>query len=374
MKIPFFKPDITKEDKEVINYGLGSRILTDGSVLREFEKKFARFVGAKYAIGVSNATSALHLSLKSLKIGIGDEVIVPDMTFVATGNSVFLAGATPVLADIDEDDMNMSIESILENITKKTKAIIPVHFAGKACKIKEIKKIAKQYDISVVEDCAHAIGTKISKKHVGNFGDLGCFSFYPTKNITTIEGGMIVTNSKKLNDYLIKARNHGISKSLIQRYSKGKPWDYDIKNAGYNYRLDEIRSTLGINQLKRIKELNLKRENAAKYYNKKLSIIGIETPKEMINQSHHLYIIKIKKEFGIKRDTLYSKLLEKGISTSVHYKPLHRFTIFKNHAKKYGSLKNSNKTYEQILSLPFYPSITRKEQDFIVRNIFNNKK
>ena len=374
MEIPFFKPDITKEDKDVIDHALNSKILTDGNVLREFEKKFAKFVDAKYAIGVSNATSALHLSLKSLGIGKGDEVIVPDMTFVATGNSVFLAGATPVLADIDENNMNISIESILENITKKTKAIIPVHFAGKACKIQEIKKIAKQYNISIIEDCAHAIGTKIGKKHVGNFGSLGCFSFYPTKNITTIEGGMIITNSKKLKNFLIKARNHGISKSLIQRYSKGKPWDYDIKNPGYNYRLDEIRSTLGINQLKRIEKLNLKRKKAAEYYNKKLVGVGIKTPGGDRNQSHHLYIIKIKKEFRIKRDELYLRLLKKNISTSVHYKPLHKFTIFKNYAKKYGSLQNSSNAYEEILSLPFYPSITKKEQDIVIKNILNSNK
>ncbi len=376
MKVPFFKPQISEEDKKVVRNALNSRILTDGKILRRFENKFAKFTGAKYAIGVSNATSALHLSLKSLGIGQGDEVIVPDMTFVATGNSVFLAGATPVLADVDENDMNISIESIIKNITTKTKAIIPVHFAGKACKIKEIIKIGKLHNLSIIEDCAHAIGTKVDRKHVGNFGNVGCFSFYPTKNITTIEGGMVITNSKMIKDYVINARNHGITRSLIQRYSKGKPWDYDIKKPGYNYRLDEIRSTLGINQLKRIKKLNLQRKNVVKYYNKKLAVKGIKTPeyKEDNDNSYHLYIIKIEKEFGISRDKLFSKLSKKGISTSVHYKPLHKFTIFKNNIKPNETLENSLNLYEKILSLPLYPTITKKEQNVVIENILEYKK
>ena len=153
-----------------------------------------------------------------------------------------------------------------KNITKKTKAILPVHFAGKICNIKKIKKIAKKNNLKIIEDCAHAIGTRKKGKHVGIFGDVGCFSFYPTKNFTTIEGGMIITNSKDIAKYVLAARNHGLTRSLSNRFSSGKPWDYDVIEPGYNYRLDEIRSALGINQLKRIKKLNGQRKNAAKYY------------------------------------------------------------------------------------------------------------
>ena len=231
IKVPFIIPEITKNDRSVISGALNSSLLTDGPKLRKFEAIFAKFTKAKFAIGVSNGTSALHLSLKSLGISKNDEVIIPDLTFVATASSVLFTGATPVLADVD-DDLNISIQSIKKLITSRTKAIIPVHFAGKSCKIKEISSIAKKNNISVIEDCAHAIGARINNKHVGTFGQLGCFSFYPTKNFTTIEGGMIITNSKKMANFVRAARNHGISKTLASRISKGKPWDYDIQNPG----------------------------------------------------------------------------------------------------------------------------------------------
>ena len=254
IKVPFFAPDITEKDRKVVFDALKSPLLTDGPILRKFESKFASYVGSKYATGVSNATSALHLSLKALGIGKNDEVIIPDMTFVATASSVILSGATPVLADVDSDDLNISPESIEENLTSRTKAIIPVHFAGKSCNMNSIKRIAKKNNLFLIEDCAHALGTRYYGKHVGVIGDLGCFSFYPTKNITTVEGGMITTGSKKIFEFVQRARNHGIMKSLTQRYTKGKPWEYDVIEAGYNYRLDELRSALGLSQLKKIKK------------------------------------------------------------------------------------------------------------------------
>ena len=186
IKIPFFSPYIDEIDKKAVNIALKSTLLTDGPRLREFEAKFSQFTGTKHAIGVSNATAALHLSLKTLGVGSGDEVIVPDMTFVATANAVLLTGATPVIVDVDESDMNMSVTSLKKSITPKTKAILPVHFAGKACKIDQMQRIAKSHNLFLIEDCAHAIGTKTNGKHVGTFGDAGCFSFYPTKNITKI--------------------------------------------------------------------------------------------------------------------------------------------------------------------------------------------
>ena len=209
IKVSFFSPIITDDDKRAVIDALDSTLLTDGPRLRQFEEAFAKFVGSKYAVGVSNATSALHLSLKSLDIGKGDEVIVPDMTFVATANAVLLCGATPVLSDID-DDLNISISSIKKNLNPKTKAILPVHMAGKTAKIDEIMRIARKNKLVLIEDCAHAIGTRVKSKHVGTFGDAGCFSFYPTKNITTIEGGMVITNSKEIAKNIRSSRNHGI--------------------------------------------------------------------------------------------------------------------------------------------------------------------
>lgn len=374
IKVPFFNPYISKQDKIAVNKALNLTLLTDGPKLQEFENKFSEFTGSKYGIGVSNATSALHLSLKSLGIGKDNEVIVPDMTFVATANSVLLSGATPVLADID-DDMNLSVESIERSLTKKTRAIIPVHFAGKVCNIKKMKKIATSKGLALIEDCAHAIGAKLDNQHVGTFGDTGCFSFYPTKNITTLEGGMIITSSQKITEYVKALRNHGITKSLLQRYSKGAPWDYDIVEPGYNYRLDEVRAALGISQLKQIKKLNMLRKRAFEYYNQKLSDEkGILVPKLSKYEEHayHLYIIRIQKEYGISRDQLFKKLLSLGIRTSVHYKPLHKFTILKKRGRIVDSIKNAENAYQEIISLPLYPSITSKEQDYVIEGIKNH--
>ncbi len=374
IKLPFFIPSLSTSDKKAVFEALNEKLLTDGPKLIQFENAFSNYVHSKYAVGVSNATSALHLSLKALGIGKNDEVIVPDLTFVATINAVLLTGAKPVIVDVDKESMNISPDSILSSISDRTKAIIPVHFAGLACDMTKIMKIAKSKKLFVIEDCAHAIGTKFKNKHVGTFGDFGCFSFYPTKNITTIEGGMVISKNKTPIDHVRIIRNHGISRSLKERYSKGYPWDYDIKEAGYNYRLDEIRSSLGISQLKRIQILNKKRQNAFKYYNKHFKNIdglSVPTEKNIVENACHLYILRIKKKFPISRNKLFEKLLSFGIRTTVHYKPLHKFSIY----RKLGIIRdkhtNSDELYDEILSLPLYPMISKKEQDLVITLIKN---
>ena len=376
IKVPFVLPEITNEDKKEILSILNQNLLTDGPKLKEFEKKFAKFTGAKYAVGVSNATAALQLSLKAIGIGKGDEVIVPDLTFVASANAILFTGATPVIVDIDKEDYNISIDSIKKSLTKKTKAIMPVHFAGKSCKMYEIQTIARKNNLKIIEDCAHAIGGKLNKKHVGTFGDAGCFSFYPTKNLTTFEGGMVITNSKKISETIKTLRNHGITKSYQDRFTKGKPWEYDVSVPGYNYRLDEIRATLGSSQLKRTTQNNLKRKRAALYYNSRLkNNKSIITPKILKDEDHacHLYVLRFKKQGKFSRDDLFTKLLKNGIRSSVHYKPLHTFTAYKRSAKIFGKLINSKQIYGEIISLPLYPQITRKQQDLVLKNLVINR-
>ena len=371
IKVPFVLPEITNEDKKAIMSTLNQNLLTDGPKLRIFEKEFAKFTGAKYAIGVSNATAALHLSLKAIGIKKGDEVIVPDLTFVASANAILVSGATLVIVDISKEDYNISISSIENSINKKTKAIMPVHFAGKPCKMNKIKAIASKHGLSVIEDCAHAIGSRINKKHVGTFGDTGCFSFYPTKNLTTLEGGMIITNSKKISEIVKSLRNHGITKSYEDRFTKGRPWEYDVITPGYNYRLDEIRATLGISQLKRINQNNLKRKRAFLHYNSKLkNKKSVITPKISKNETHscHLYVLRVQKNKRFSRDYLFQKLLKNGIRSSVHYKPLHEFTAYKKYARIQAKLVNSKKIYQEIISLPLYPQITKKQQNLVLEN------
>ncbi len=376
IKVPFVVPNIELSDKRAIETALKSNLLTDGPILRKFENEFCKFTGSKYAIGVSNATSALHLSLKSLGIGKGDEVIIPNITFVATANAVLYVDATPVLVDVNDHDINISIKSIEKSITKKTKAIIPVHFAGKSCDMLAIQKIAKKNNLEIIEDCAHALGTKFNKTHVGNFGKTGCFSFYPTKNLTTFEGGMVITNSKKIASKIRSMRNHGINKSLKERFSTGYPWDFDVSELGYNFRLDEIRSSLGLNQLKRLHKMNKLRQDASRYYKKQLkSINGIKLLDDpnLKNNSCHLFVIKILKNFIMDRNLLFKYLLKNGIRTSVHYKPLNKFSFYKSKSKIYSSLEVSEQLYSKILSLPLFPQITKRELDLVINAIKDSK-
>ena len=377
IKVPSFVPWITKEDKKAVLESLNNPMLTIGPNVEKFESMFSKYTNAKYAIAVSNCTAALHLSLKAIGVGKGDEVIIPDLTFIADANAVLATGATPVLADIEKNQFGISIKSIKEKINEKTKAIIPVHIYGEACQIKEIVDIAKSNKLHVVEDCAHAIGTFYKNKHVGNFGSTGCFSFYPTKNMTTAEGGMVITNSQKIADKVRQLRNHGMTRSLTQRYSSGYPWVFDVIEPGYNYRLDEMRSALGVSQLKRIEKINTMRKNAASYYNSILdSVDGIVTPKIVNDNSHsyHLYVIRITKKYGMNRNKLFRILTKNGIRTTVYWMPLHKFTAYKKFIKNPKDFPNASKAYDEIISLPLFPTISRKQQRFITNCILNDKR
>ena len=372
IEVPAFKPWISKDDKKNVMNSLSQKMLTLGPNLNKFEELFAEFTNAKYAIAVSNCTAALHLSLKSLGIKKDDEVIIPDLTFVADANSVIASNAKPVIVDINKDDFSISIEDIKKKITKKTKAIILVHIYGKACNMSEIVKISKEYNLHLIEDCAHAVGTYYKNKHVGNFGITGCFSFYPTKNLTTAEGGMVITNSKFIAKKIEQLRSHGMTKSLSKRYSDKYPWEYDVKEPGYNYRLDEIRSSLGISQLSRLNQMNELRKNAAQYYSKNLNRCkGIIVPKIVNDKSHsyHLYVIRITESYGISRNKLFEKLKNAGIITTVNWKPLHKFSAYKQFLKKSDKFPITSKVYEQILALPLFPQITRKQQDKVIMKI-----
>jgi len=376
MKVPLFIPWISKNDKKMMFNAFKSIQLTDGPKLRKFESKFTNLVNSKFALGVSNGTSALHLALKAVGIGSRDEVIIPDLTFAATANAVLGCNAKPIPVDVDQS-LNICPNSIRSKINKKTKAVIPVHFAGSTANMQEIKKIAKRYNLKIVEDCAHALGAFYGKKHVGTFGEVGCFSFYPTKNITTIEGGMVITNSRTISEKISKLRNHGINKTLIERHMGKIPWTYDISDYGYNYRLDEIRSSLGLSQLARFKKISSKRIKAANYYNKKLeNMEGIETPLKYNKNNHvyHLYIIKIKKKFGIGRNRIHLELIKKNIFTTVHYKPIHKFSYFKRYNLKDKDFPNTMNAYNECLTLPLFPLITRKQQDYVIDSLLKFQK
>jgi dTDP-4-amino-4,6-dideoxygalactose transaminase len=371
IKFPAYEPWISKDDKQIVNKTLDQTMLTFGPQLEKFEADFSKYTKAKYSIAVSNCPAALHLSLKVLGIKENDEVIIPDLTFVADANAILACNAKPVIVDINKNDFFLSISNLKKNITKKTKAVIPVHTYGQVCNINEVLDVAKANNLKVVEDCAHAIGTFHKSKHVGTIGNAGCFSFYPTKNITTAEGGMVITNSKNIADKVRQLRSHGMLKSLKSRYAGGYPWVFDILEPGYNYRLDEIRCALGISQLRRVAKINKMRKTAVSYYHSKLhNIPGIILPDMVRDKSHsyHLYTIRVTKSFGMSRNQLFKKLKQAGIRTTVYWMPIHKFTAYRKYVKK-SNVVTTSKIYDEILSLPLFPNISKRHQDAVINCI-----
>ena len=293
MKIPYFVPWITKNDKESVQKALSQRWLTSGPFLQKFEKKFSKIIGTKFSCGVGSATHALHLSTRVLGIKPGDEVIVPTFTFAATANAVIYCGAKPIFADVDPETFNIMPKDIEKKITKKTRAIIPVHYGGQSCDMNEILRITKKYNIKIIEDCAHALGSIYFKKKCGNIGDFGCFSFYPTKIITTGEGGMVTCSDSKLFKKINLLRSQALSISPKQR-EKIAEWKYDILDLGYNYRLDEIRSSLGLSQISRLGIINKKRIKIASQYTKLIKKIKkITVPQIKSKRNNFVHIFRI---------------------------------------------------------------------------------
>lgn len=370
--IPFYTPWITNQDKKVISEALKSRWLTGGPIAVQFEKQFADYVGVKHAISVNSCTAALHLAMRVLNIKSGDEVIVPDVTFAATANAPLFVGATPVFADIDEKTFNISPKDLLNRITPKTKAIIPVHYGGQPCDMKELIEIAEDYKLHIVEDCAHSLGAEYNGEKTGGFGVIGCFSFYPTKIITTLEGGMITTNDENLAKKLRILREHGMSKTAIDRESEAS-WYYDVVDLGYNYRLNELQAALGISQLARADEGIKRRIEAARYYKKRLKCTGVVLPYEAPHRSHifHLFVIKVDKDrFSKSRDDLFKKLSSNGVGVSLHYTPLHKLSLYKKFINsKTNKFSVAEQIYQQILSLPLYPTMTETDIDFVAEKI-----
>ncbi len=365
--LPYHQPSIDEEEiKEVINT-LKSGWLTMGLKTIEFERLIADYTGAKHAIAVNSCTSALHLSLIALGIGKGNEVITTPFTFASTGNVIIHAGANPVFVDIKKDTYNIDPEQIKEAITSKTKAIIPVHYAGQPCDMKAIMDIAEDSHLFVIEDAAHAIGAEYENKKIGTFGTTTCFSFYATKNMTTGEGGAITTDDDKLAEKLKVLRLHGITKDAWSRYSEKGNWYYEIEDCGWKYNMTDIQASLGIHQIKKLDKFIEKRKEYANMYNNELNKIGgVVVPYEMPNVKHayHLYPILLE---NYKREDFINKMQEKGIGCSVHFIPLHLHPFYKQIFKfKKGDFTNTEWVYEKEVSLPLYPSMSVKDVKYVI--------
>ncbi|MFX0210885.1 MAG: DegT/DnrJ/EryC1/StrS family aminotransferase [Candidatus Hodarchaeota archaeon] len=368
-KIPLSDIDIGKDEIGEVTKVLRSKWLSMGPVTEKFEDEFAKHFQVKHAIAVSNGTAALHLALVSLGIGENDEVICPSLTFVATANSIICAGATPVFADITSlSDINISPESIKTRITTKTKAITVVHYGGYPCDMDAIMAIAEKEGLKVIEDAAHAPGAEYNGRKLGTIGDVGCFSFFSNKNMVTGEGGMVVTNDDLIAERIKRIRSHGMTALTWHRH-KGHASRYDVLEVGYNYRIDEMRSALGIVQLKKLNGYNEKRRKIVKKYIELLEgIPGVFIPfrNHQGKSSYHLFPIMVADP--LHRGCLINHLKESGIQSSIHYPPIHKFLAFR---KRFPGVELPKTEFvgDCELTLPLYPGLHGTDLVYIVERI-----
>ena len=346
--IPIAKPIIGDEEKKAVLDVLDSGMLAQGKKVQEFEDSFAKLIGVKHAIATSNGTTALHATLLAHNIGPGDEVITTPFTFIATANAIKMAGATPVFVDIDEKTFNIDPDLIEGAITAKTKAIIPVHLFGLPAEMDRIKDIADRHNLIIIEDACQAHNSEFQLKKAGSFGT-GCFSFYPTKNITTGEGGMITTN----NDFIAKKVRKIINHGSEQQYY------HDI--LGYNFRMTDLAAAIGIAQLKYLQEFTVARRRNAAYLSENLqNIPGLILPEIKDGHVFHQYTIKITPEFKLTREEFINHLYNNGIACSIFYPlPIHQQQTYSEY--NHLSFPISEKISQQVLSLPVHPSLTKED-------------
>lgn len=373
--IKFHSYSITEDEKRELMDTLDSGWITTGPKTEKFEERFAEYVKAKYAIGVSSGTAALHLSLLALGIGKGDEVITTPMTFVATVNAILYVGAHPVLADVEPDTLNIDPEQIKRKITNKTKAIIPVHYAGQPCRMNEIMRLAERHGLFVIEDAAHAIEAEYNGRKIGSIGDLTCFSFHPIKNITTGEGGMITTNDKKLFEKIKIYRWHGLDKEANRRYCPGQFVPYDMVCLGYKYNMTDIQASLGICQLKKIDSFWKKRKEYTELYDSffkgQPDILTLPPPFKGNKNAYHLYPIRVKiKNLSLSRDKVINELHKENIGASVHFRCVHLLTFYKRYFNPPPkTFPNAEYASERLISLPLYPKLSEKEVSYVAKTV-----
>jgi len=374
-KYSYGKQNITFGDIWEVAKTLKSGWLTQGPKIKEFEDKLCECTGAKYAVAVSNGTTALHLCMEALGISQGDEVITSPNTFLASSNCVLYAGGTPKFADIDKTTANISPEEIEKHITPNTKAIIPVHFAGQSCDMEKIKQIADKHSLFIVEDAAHAIGSDYKNSKVGSckYSDLTTFSFHPVKTITTAEGGAITTNNKDLYEKLLILRSHGTTKNPELLTKNDGAWYYEMQSLGFNYRITDIQAALGVSQLKRLDKFKQKRRELVELYRKhfnKSERFSLLEEKEFSDACFHLCPLLINFDLiSIDKKTLFTALVEKGLNLQVHYIPVHTQPYYKNLGFKDGDFPNAEKYYQMAISLPLYVDLTENDVNYIVKTI-----
>ncbi len=370
-RIPLSDIRFDSEEKDAVLRVLESGWLTMGEVTRTFEEAFGLYTSAKHCFAVSNATVALHMACLACGIKPGDEVIVPSLSFVATANAVRYIGATPVFSDIHgEDDLTLSLKAMDMLVTPRTKAVIVMHYAGYACDMPAIMAWADKRGINVIEDAAHAVGTFLEQKHMGTWGAAGCFSFFSNKNLSTGEGGMLVTDCEELADKFKLLRSHGMTSLTWDRH-QGHAWSYDVVDLGYNYRIDELHSAIGLAQLKKLEQNNARRRELTALYRQLLQTIAPEVHVPFTNHpgvsAHHIMPIILPQ--GKKRLDFMEGMRSLGIQTSIHYPPIHLFSSFKRDCDIIPSLPITEDIASREVTLPLYPLMTDEQVASVVDGV-----
>lgn len=360
--IPYGRQTIEDDDIKAVVDVLKSDWLTQGPKVQEFEEALCAYADANFAVVFSNGTAALQGAYFAAGLNPGDEVVTTPLTFAATSNAALWQGLRPVFADIDPATGNLDPKAAAKAMTSKTKAIVPVDFAGLPVDLDEFKKLAKSKNILIIEDGCHALGATYKRKKIGGLSDMTIFSFHPVKSITTGEGGAVLTNKKEFYDRLMKFRSHGIV--------RGQDWEYDVEDLGQNYRLTDMQSALGVTQLKKLdKFLKRRREIAARYDEafKGWGELETATPPKDAQSGWHLYVIKLSPKLASYRRDIFRALRKQGIGVQVHYKPVYYHSLYRQLGYKRGLCSNAEDFYERIISLPMYPTLTDAQQAEVVK-------
>jgi UDP-4-amino-4,6-dideoxy-N-acetyl-beta-L-altrosamine transaminase len=374
--IPYGTQWIDDDDINEVVKVLRSDWITTGPKIKEFEDALCSYIGCRYCVAVNSGTGALDIAVQSLDLIKGSEVITTPFTFVATSNAIIYNGLKPVFVDICSDTFNIDPEDIKRKITKNTKAIIYVDYAGQPCDIKALREIADEFDLYLIEDACHAIGAEYEAKKVGNFADLTIFSFHPVKHITTGEGGAVTTEDEELYKRLSVLRSHGINKDAQDRYGPDASWAYDMKYLGRNYRITDFQAALGISQLKKLDMFINKRNELASRYNELLGDIDVVTlpvTKDNIRHAWHLYTILL--ERSINRDEFFKYMRSANIGVNLHYIPVYRHSYYmKNYGFNPRDFPVTEDVFKRIITLPLFPKLNEHELMYIYNKIQNYRR
>jgi dTDP-4-amino-4,6-dideoxygalactose transaminase len=369
--LPFAAPLLGDEEIDEVVHCLRSGWLTTGMKVKQFEREFAEFIGAKHALAVNSCTAALHLALEAVGVGPGDEVITTPMTFTATAAVIEHLGARPVFADCIPETLNIDPAQIERRISPRTKAILPVHFAGQACDMDAINAVARAHGVPVIEDAAHAIPTLYRGRMVGTLSDVTCFSFYATKNVTTGEGGMVVTDRDDIAERMRLMHLHGMSKDAWKRYTQNGSWSYEILAPGFKYNLTDIAAAIGIHQLRKCHAFHRRRLAIADQYDAAFADLpGVSIPRVADRDGHgwHLYVIQVDRDrLTIGRDEFIDRLIARNIGVSVHFIPLHVHPYYRErYTLRPTDFPNAWSAYERIVSLPIYAKMTDEDVRHVI--------